>query len=66
MAERHRPGPHLYAGATAYAETSGYRKNGVFYFKMGLYRDRMAQPMTAYFDEYRKRLLRADETPGTN
>ena len=52
-----------FEGATAYGEASGYPQSGVFYFKMGLYRDRMAEPMTAYFDEYRKRPLRADETP---
>jgi hypothetical protein len=44
-------------GITAYTEEYGYPKNGRFYFKMGLYRDRMSEPMSAYFDEYRKRPL---------
>ena len=50
-----------YHGITAYTEEYGYVKDGHYYFKMGLYRDRMAEPMTAYFDEYRKRPLTADE-----
>ena len=46
-----------YRGATAYAEdaSTGYPSPSVFYFKMGLYRDVMAEPMTVYIDEYRKR-----------
>jgi len=46
-------------GATAYPEnpTTGYDSPGRFYFKMGLYRDVMEQPMTIYIDEYRKREL---------
>ncbi|HUK81740.1 MAG TPA: polysaccharide lyase [Verrucomicrobiae bacterium] len=52
-----------YAGATAYPEnpTTGYPNASHFYFKMGLYRDVMAEPMTIYIDEYRKRQLRVDE-----
>jgi hypothetical protein len=46
-----------YKGITAYSERYGYSKPGKFYFKMGLYRDRMNEPMTAYFDEFRKRIL---------
>lgn len=48
-----------YRGATAYPEnmTTGYRTPSAFYFKMGLYRDVMAAPMTIYIDEYRKRRL---------
>ncbi len=46
-----------YKGTTAYSENYGYPKNGKFYFKMGLYRDEMKEPMTAYFDEYKKRWL---------
>ena len=48
-----------YRGATAYPETAatGYRSPSLFYFKMGLYRDLMAEPMTVYIDEYRKRQL---------
>jgi peptide/nickel transport system ATP-binding protein len=48
-------------GPTAYGDQFGYGKDSLFYFKMGLYRDRMAEPMTAYFDEYAKRPLREDE-----
>lgn len=46
-------------GITAYAETSqtGYPHNGYIYFKMGLYRNLMAEPMKVYIDEYRKRDL---------
>ena len=51
-----------YHGVTAYSEEYGYGKDGWFYFKMGLYRDRMREPMTAYFDEYRKRPLTEAES----
>jgi Polysaccharide lyase len=46
-------------GVTAYPEnaSTGYRSPSVFYFKMGLYRDVMPQPMTIYIDEYRKKQL---------
>jgi hypothetical protein len=46
-----------YRGVTANSETTatGYRSTGHFYFKMGLYRNVMSQPMTIYLDEYRKR-----------
>jgi hypothetical protein len=43
-----------HTGVTAYSEASGYPAPGRFYFKMGLYRDRMKEPMTIYVDEYRK------------
>ena len=45
-----RPGP-----------ASGYPEQGYIYFKMGLYRNLMQQPMTVYIDEYRKRQLRDGE-----
>jgi len=32
--------------------TAALRGQGQFYHKMGLYRDRMAEPMTMYFDNY--------------
>jgi hypothetical protein len=50
-----------YTGATADPENAatGYASPSVFYFKMGLYRDLMAEPMTVYIDEYRKRQLPA-------
>jgi hypothetical protein len=48
-----------YKGVTAYPEdaTTGYATHSRFYFKMGLYRDVMPDPMTIYIDEYRKRKL---------
>lgn len=46
-----------YKGVTAYSEKYNYPKPGNFYFKMGLYRDKMDEPMTAYFDEFRKSSL---------
>ncbi len=46
-----------YAGATAYSEAFGFPPAGLFFFKMGLYRDRASVPMTIYIDEYRKKEL---------
>jgi hypothetical protein len=48
-----------FSGVTANAEAAatGYKSPGHFYFKMGLYRNVMAQPMTLYIDDYSKRLL---------
>jgi len=48
-----------YTGPTAYPESAatGYARPSLFYFKMGLYRDVMAEPMTIYLDEYRKRRI---------
>ncbi len=43
-----------YRGATVYQEQRGYPARGYVYFKTGLYRDHMQQPMTIYVDEYRK------------
>jgi hypothetical protein len=43
-----------YKGATLYQEQRGYPAHGYVYFKMGLYRDELQQPMTIYVDEYRK------------
>ncbi len=43
-----------YRGVTAYHSARGYPAHGFFYFKMGLYRDRMQEPMTIYFDDFRK------------
>jgi hypothetical protein len=53
-------GDHLivdHTGHTAYPQEGGYAGRGVFYFKVGLYRDRMAESMTVYVDEYRKQQL---------
>jgi Polysaccharide lyase len=48
-----------YKGLTADSENAvtGYPNPSHFYFKMGLYRNVMAEPMTIYIDEYRKRQL---------
>jgi len=48
-----------YTGVNAYPENpaTGYTHPGWFYFKMGLYRDLMTEPMTIYLDEYRKKEL---------
>jgi len=46
-----------YTGITADTESTqtGYASPSRFYFKMGLYRNMMKEPMTVYIDEYRKR-----------
>jgi len=45
-----------YNGITSYTEKRGYPvKDNKYYFKMGLYRDRMTEPMSIYIDEYRKK-----------
>jgi hypothetical protein len=46
-------------GVTANAENAatGYANPSRFYFKMGLYRNVMPEPMTVFVDEYRKRSL---------
>jgi len=46
-----------YAGRTSYGEERGYNPNSYFYFKMGLYRDTMIEPMTIYIDDYSKKQL---------
>ena len=46
-----------YKGINAYPEKGGYPKINYFYFKIGLYRDKMAEPMTIYIDEYRKQQI---------
>ena len=48
-----------YKGVTADPENAvtGYPSPSYFYFKMGLYRDVMPEPMTIYIDEYRKKQL---------
>ena len=48
-----RPIVH-YLGPTAYQMKRGYPAHGYVYFKMGLYRDELQQPMTMFVDEYRK------------
>jgi hypothetical protein len=46
-----------YTGKTCYSDERGYPNNSYFYFKMGLYRDRMIQPMAIYIDDYSKKQL---------
>lgn len=46
-----------YKGATAYVQAFGYPDPGNFYFKLGLYRDQMDQPMTIYIDDYKKQQI---------
>jgi hypothetical protein len=47
-----------FKGVTAYSKTFGYPEPGNFYFKIGLYRDQIAQPMTIYIDDYLKQQLK--------
>lgn len=44
-----------YTGITCNAEKNGYPFPSLFYFKMGLYRDVMPQPMSIYIDDYSKK-----------
>jgi hypothetical protein len=44
-------------GINAYPEKGGYPGQNRFYFKTGLYRDQMKEPMTIYIDEYSKKKL---------
>ncbi len=44
-------------GKSAYSSERGYPAASYFYFKMGLYRNKMPEPMTIYIDDYSKRLL---------
>lgn len=44
-------------GTTCYSSERGYTDVSQFYFKMGLYRNIMPEPMTIYIDEYSKREL---------
>ena len=48
-----------FKGPTAYQEdrSTGYPTSSRFYFKMGLYRDTMSEPMTIFIDDYAKELL---------
>jgi hypothetical protein len=48
-----------YRGVTAYRAAKAYPEHGFFYFKMGLYRDLMKEPMTIYLDDFRKNQLNA-------
>lgn len=46
-----------YKGQSCYGAERGYDPASHFYFKMGLYRDCMPQPMTIYIDDYSKKQL---------
>jgi hypothetical protein len=43
-----------YSGITAYTGEYGYPFHGRFYFKTGLYRDKMDRSMTIYVDDFEK------------
>lgn len=47
-----------FKGVTCYSSQRGYKNKSLFYFKMGLYRDVMPEPMTIYIDEYSKKSYR--------
>lgn len=50
-----------YNGLTSYTSSRGYKRTAnKYYFKMGLYRDRMPEPMTIYIDDYMKKELLSD------
>ena len=44
-------------GITCYSSEKGYTGKSSFYFKTGLYRNVMPEPMTIYIDEYSKKEL---------
>jgi hypothetical protein len=44
-----------YKGVLSYSVARGYNTKNWYYFKMGLYRDVMKEPMTIFIDEYSKR-----------
>ena len=46
-----------FKGTTCYSSKKGYTDKSHFYFKTGLYRDLMNEPMTIYIDEYSKKEL---------
>ena len=46
-----------YKGSTCYSVKKGYADKSYIYFKTGLYRDVMTEPMTIYIDEYSKKEL---------
>lgn len=51
-----------YKGVTSYPESCGvFSKKNKYYFKMGLYRDRIPEPMSIYIDEYGKREIVDDK-----
>lgn len=47
-----------FKGVTAYSEVFGYPYPGNFYFKIGLYRDHIDQPMVIYIDDYSKQKMK--------
>jgi hypothetical protein len=47
-----------YKGITSYPESHGYEQNkNHYYFKMGLYRDIIPEPMCIYIDDYSKKKI---------
>ena len=53
-----------YRGATCYSEADGFPPGGLFYFKVGLYRDRTPATMRVYIDDYEKKELSAPGLDG--
>ena len=50
-----------YKGMTSYSESCGFlSKKNRYYFKMGLYRDQMPEPMSIFIDEYGKKEMAED------
>jgi hypothetical protein len=51
-----------FTGITSYSEHCGiFSKKNKYFFKMGLYRDKMPEPMSIYIDEYRKKEMADSE-----
>lgn len=48
-------------GTTCYSSKRGYSDRSMFYFKTGLYRNVMLQPMTIFIDDYSKKELEENE-----
>lgn len=46
-----------FKGINCYSSNKGYGERSHFYFKMGLYRDIMTEPMSIYIDRYRKSVI---------
>ncbi|MEP7237898.1 MAG: polysaccharide lyase [Ferruginibacter sp.] len=50
-----------FKGITCYSSKQGYTDKSNFYFKTGLYRNVMPEPMTIYIDEYSKKEIKENE-----
>jgi len=55
-----------YKGVTSYPASRGYRPDSNrYYFKMGLYRDVMKEPMCIYIDDYSKKEIEENTVSGS-